>query len=133
MAPRRKKRQGPRNKPPFNLREILIYGIPFWVGAPIAGWYFDGLLGLKSSVAGLLLLGAYFGSTAVIAEKSRKTSAKKTVALAVAGFWARLFGLWLLIFFLSRVLELNFLVLLITVAFGFTAILAISVKNWLRD
>jgi len=126
-------RKSLRNKPPFNLREILLYGIPFWIGAPIAGWYLDGWLGFKSSVIGLLLLGAYIGSTAIVAEKTKRTSAKKAVAFAVASFWTRLFGLWLLVYLLSHALELNLLVLLLTVAFGFTAILAISAKNWLQS
>ena len=133
MAPQSKKRRSPRNKLPFSLRDAMVYGIPIWVGAPIAGWYADGLIGLQSVLAGLFILSAYIGSMSFVARRSKKMSARKTVAIAVAGFWARLVGLWLLVFILSRFLELNLLVLLVTIAFGFTAILATNVKNWLQD
>lgn len=133
MAPPSRKRRSPRHRPPFDVKEILLYGLPFWVAAPIIGWYVDGLLGLTSSLIGLLLLGVYVGSAVIVTEKSRRVSAKKTVAFAVGGFWIRLIGLWVLVFILSRILVLNLLLLLLTVAIGFTVILAISVKNWLQS
>lgn len=113
------------------MREVILYGLPLWIGIPIIAWYFDGWLGLTSAVVGLLILAIYTGSTVIIASKTPKRSTKVAVALAVVGFWARLFGLWLLIFILSQVLELNLLVVLLTVAFGFTAVLLLSIKNWL--
>jgi len=133
VAPQSRKRKSSRNQSPFKVREILIYGSPLWIGAPVVGWYYDGLLGLKSALIGLLLLGVYIGSTIIAARESRRLSAKKTVAIAVAGFWIRLIGLWFLVFLLSRFVELNLLVLLITLAIGFTATVAISAKDWLQS
>lgn len=133
MTPLSKKRLSPRYKYLFNIGEILLHGLPFWIAAPIIGWYIDGWLGLKSSLIGLLILGLYVGSTGTVTKKSQKISAKKAVAFAVGGFWVRLIGLWIVVFSLSRFLKFNLTLLLLTVAVGFTVILAMSVKNWLQD
>jgi len=135
MAPqdRRKSRRG---KPLFNLKEIAFYGLPFWVGAIIAGWYFGGLIGLRSAVVGLLLLGIYAGSEAGFARLANRFQSKspaKVVGVAVAGFWIRLIGLWVLAYVLSKLMQLNLLIILMIIAFGFTVVLAISAKNWLKD
>lgn|GEM_PF-2451990 len=128
-----RKRPSPRYKSLFDTRAILLHGLPFWIAAPIIGWYINGWLGLKSSLIGLLVLGLYVGSTVTATKKSQRFSAKKAVAFAVGGFWVRLIGLWIVVFSLSRFLELNLTLLLSTVAVGFTVVLAMSVKNWLRD
>ncbi|MHB8840767.1 MAG: hypothetical protein ACYC56_03095 [Candidatus Aquicultor sp.] len=136
MVPQSKKRTSLRHKPPFNLKEVVLYGLPFWIGALLAGWYFKGLLGLQSAFVGLIFLGLYVGSSVGFAKKSDqylKKSAGAVVSITVAGFWIRLIGLWLLAFLVSRIVQLNLLVVLVTIAVGFTVVLAISVKNWLRD
>lgn len=136
MAPQSRKRKSLRNKPPFNLKEIALYGLPFWVATLLIGWYFKGLLGLQSAFVGLILLVLYVVSSAGFAKKSDqylRKSAGAVVGIAVAGFWMRLIGLWLLAYLVSRIVQLNLLVVLVTIAFGFTIVLAISVKNWLRD
>lgn len=133
MTPPNKQRPSPRHSSLFDVREILLYGLPFWIAAPIIGWYVDGWLGLKSSLIGLLVLGVYTASTVIATEKSQKSSSGQAVAFAVGGFWVRLIGLWILVFVISRILALNLLFLLLTVAIGFTVILAISVRKWLQS
>jgi len=136
VAPQSRRSKSLRHKPPFNLKEIALYGLPFWAGALVAGWYFKGLLGLQSAFVGLILLGIYvLSSTGFIKKSDRylKKSAGAVVGIAVAGFWIRLIGLWLLAFLVSRIVQLNLPVVLVTIAVGFTVVLAISVKNWLRD
>ena len=133
MTPQNRQRPSVRHRGPFEIREILLYGLPFWIAAPIIGWYVDGWLGLKSSLVGLLVLGVYAAGTVIATEKSQKSSAGQAVAFAVGGFWVRLIGLWILVYLMSRILALNLLFLLLTVAIGFTVILAISVRKWLQS
>lgn len=118
------------------MKEIALYGLPFWIGAIIAGWYFGSWVGLRSAVVGLILLGIYAGSEAGFAKLANRFQVKspaKVVGIAVAGFWIRLIGLWVLAYVLSQLVQLNLLIILMIVAFGFTIILTISAKIWLRD
>lgn len=135
MAPRIRRKQDLRNKPPFDLREILLYGIPFWVGAILLGWYFGGLLGLKSAVVGLILLGIYVGSSTIVTKKfdqARKKSANKAMVIVLAGFLIKIIGLWLITFLLTLVVELNLPILVLTIAFGFSITLIIAILDWSR-
>ncbi len=136
MAPQSRKRKSLRIKPLFNLKQIVLYGSPFWLAALLVGWYVDGWLGVKSAIIGLILLGMYVGSSAGFAKKSDqylRKSAAKVVWIQIAGFWFRLIALWIVALLILRIVQLNLLIVLTTLAFGFTIVLAISVKNWLTD
>ncbi|MDI6817451.1 MAG: hypothetical protein QME41_09765 [Actinomycetota bacterium] len=113
------------------MKEILLYGIPLWVGLPLTGWYFEGWLGLKSAIVGLFILGVYIASEILVEKKSRKISGSDAVALMVASFGIRLIVLLVVALLVNYYSDLNLLVLLLTVALGFTAMLFMSVKNWL--
>ena len=131
MAPRGRDRQNPRKKPSFNLKEILLYGSPLWIGAPLIGLLLEGWLGLKSALAGLLILTAYIASEVFVSERSKRLPDSTAVALIVASPGVRLIALLIVTYLLYRFTGLNLLILLATVAFGFTAVLFISIKNWL--
>ncbi|MBE0446505.1 MAG: hypothetical protein IBX64_00075 [Actinobacteria bacterium] len=143
MAPLGRQKQSTRSRPPFDLKYIILHGIPFWIGAILAGWYFGGYLGLRSVIIGLILLGIYVGSSVVfagLAERFREKSATnevaikksvvKAVVIVVGGFLIRLTGLWLIVYILSLAIELNLPILAFTIVIGFTVILAISIRNW---
>lgn len=132
MTPQNRRKKNPRKKPSFNLKEILLYGIPLWLGSPIAGFYFAGWLGFKSAIAGLIVLGAYIASEVLVREKSRKLPDSQAIALIVASSGARLIALLIVSYLLYQFSNLNLLILLLTVAFGFTAVLFISIKNFMN-
>ncbi|MCL6471249.1 MAG: hypothetical protein K6T91_00345 [Firmicutes bacterium] len=136
MAPRSKRKQSSRNKPPFKLKEIMLYGLPVWTGAVLAGWYFWGWSGLWSTTIGLALLAAYILSEVgfvKLSDKYLRKSPRAMVAIAAAGFPIRLIGLWFLVYLISHIVRPNWLIALTTLAFGFTVMLAISMKSWLKD
>ena len=131
MAPQSKKRQSPRHKPVFNIKEIVLYGIPLWIGLPLIGWYFEGWLGLNSSLFGLVVLSAYIASEVFVDKRSRNIPGSKAVKLIVVSFGARFIVLLLITILLYLYTTISLMFFLITVAFGFTAMLFISIKNWL--
>lgn len=136
MAPHSRRKQNLRKKPPFNLKDITLYGLPIWLVAMLAGWYFWGWSGLWSTIAGLALLGIYTAGEVgfvKLADKYLLKSPRVMVGIAAVGFPARLIGLWLLVYLLAHFVRLNLLITLVTLAFGFTVMIAISMKSWLKD
>ncbi|HEY3375676.1 MAG TPA: hypothetical protein VGK02_11550 [Candidatus Aquicultor sp.] len=122
----------PRNKSSFNVIEILIYGLPFWIGILVAAWFYKGLIGLESTLVGLGILSVFLASEVFVDKKSKRLSGAKAVALIAGSFGVRLIALLVVSYLFYRFSELNLFILLLTIAFGFTAILLISMKNWLK-
>jgi hypothetical protein len=121
-----------RNRPPFNLRVILIFGSPVWMGAVVAGWFLAGMLGAKSVLIGLALLGVYIVISMLFAKKFdelRTKSAGLAMSVVVAGFFVRVMALWVATFIIHRLMEINLAALALTVGFGFTVIMFITVVN----
>lgn len=133
MAPQGRKKRNPRSKPSFSLKGTLLYGVPFWIGSSLIGWYLKGWVGLKSATAGLVVLGIYIASEILVAEKSRKLSGGEAAALMVGSFLTRLLVLLIVSYLLYRFSNLNLLIFLATIAVGFTTLLFANIKNWLLD
>jgi small-conductance mechanosensitive channel len=118
----------------FDVGEILLYGVPVWLGAPALGWYFAGATGLKSATVGLVIVAFYIAAEIFAAERFKVIRDNgKAIAFLIGSLIARIAVLLVASYLMYRFTAFNLLALLLTVVAGFTAMLFISTKNWLNE
>jgi hypothetical protein len=119
-----------RNRPPYDLKVIALYGFPIWVLAIAGGWLSAGWLGVKSVLLGLALLTSYIVISLLFAKKFDQMSSKSTglaMSIVLTGFFVRLTVLWMATFAIYKFIEINLMALALTIGFGFTVVMLITI------
>jgi hypothetical protein len=106
------------------------------VGAVGAGWFTTGWFGVKSVIIGLALLTTYIVISLIFAGKFDQHRTKSTglaMSIVLAGFFVRLTALWVATFAIYKYVEINLMALALTVGFGFTVIMLITILRSARE
>jgi hypothetical protein len=106
------------------------------VGAIAASWFTTGWIGVKSVIIGLALLTVYIVISLIFAKKFDQFRTKSTglaMSIVLAGFFVRLMALWVATFAIYKFVEINLMALALTVGFGFTVIMLITILRNARE